>query len=452
MLIKLLRRAARNSPERPVTISAGRSQSYAECLARSEAVGRGLRTRGIDRFGVSVADHGDTLVALAASSAIGAEACTYPRELDAQGVSTLASALGHSVVATDRDLALDGAAGVALSRLVADGGDLAPAPRRAPVLILTTGTTGDRKGTRHEWSRLVRGVRHPDGRPARWLLAYDLNQFGGVQILLHVLASAGTLVAPPSRRPQDLIETIHRTGVTHVSATPTFWRLLVAGLRAGTAPEPALEQITLGGEAVPGTLIDELRGMFPTARLSQVYAASEFGTAVSVHDNLSGLPLSVLERDDDADVRLRIVEGELQVRSRIGMLGYHHGRVSDEKWRATGDLVEVRDGRIHFVGRRNEVINVGGAKVLPLPIEALLCSIDGVEMAAVYGRPNPVTGQIVVADVVATPGSDPEKVEAAIRAACVVLPRAGRPRRLRFVPALEVRGDKVVRTESGSGR
>jgi acyl-coenzyme A synthetase/AMP-(fatty) acid ligase len=206
-----------------------------------------------------------------------------------------------------------------------------------------------------------------------------------------------------------------------------------------------LQQITLGGEAAPASLIARLHQLFPDARVSHVYAGTEFGSVVSVRDGQAGLPLSVLDRDPDADAHFRVVDGELQVRARNGMLGYHGGDAAGE-WHATGDLVEERDGRLVFVGRTVEIINVGGAKVHPLPIEELVATVPGVVMCAVYGRPNAVTGQIVAVDVVTTAEADQDAVKAAIRQACSELPAPGRPRRIRFVDALEVRGQKVIRT------
>src|SRR6266700_1718323 len=102
---------------------------------------------------------------------------------------------------------------------------------RSPILILTTGTTGDPKGARHDWRRLLRAA---EGRaPAtgsRWLLAYNLHQFAGVQMLVHVLSVGGTLVLPASNRPRDALDVLRRCRVTHASATPTFWRFLLAEL------------------------------------------------------------------------------------------------------------------------------------------------------------------------------------------------------------------------------
>src|SRR3546814_8146302 len=122
---------------------------------------------------------------------------------------------------------------------------------------------------------------------------------------------------------------------------------------------PELEHITLGGEAIPAQLLAQLTKTFPTATISQVYAASEFGSTGSQRDGRAGLAASVLERDETADVQMKVVDGELWVRSRIGMLGYHGDEPIDrDAWRATGDLVEVEGDRILFRGRSSEIINV----------------------------------------------------------------------------------------------
>jgi acyl-CoA synthetase (AMP-forming)/AMP-acid ligase II len=235
-------------------------------------------------------------------------------------------------------------------------------------------------------------------------------------------------------------------GVTHASATPTFWRLLANLVDPATAAELPLRQITLGGEAVPDRLLAELGALFPDATISQIYGATEFGTSVSVRDGENGLPASVLERTDDSPTQLKIVDGQLWVRSSIGMLGYYGEEAAPEDgWRATGDLVELRGDRIHFVGRAAETINVGGVKVHPLPVETAVGAIDEVELVRAFGRKNSLTGQVVAVEVVARAGADLEALEVAIHQACAGLPAAARPRQIKFVDELNVRDQKIVR-------
>jgi acyl-CoA synthetase (AMP-forming)/AMP-acid ligase II len=205
-----------------------------------------------------------------------------------------------------------------------------------------------------------------------------------------------------------------------------------------------LRQVTLGGEAVPSALIAQLTATFPTARISQNYGATEMGQNITVRDGIAGLPLSVL--DEGGDVVFKIVDGELWVRSKSAMLGYFgKERVDADAWRATGDLVEVVGERIMFRGRKSEVINVGGVKVHPLPIEELVSDVEGVALVHAFGRRNPMVGQIVALEVVPVEGADEETLRDAIRAACAALPPAARPRSIKFVPTMDTAGNKLAR-------
>ena len=59
-----------------------------------------------------------------------------------------------------------------------------------------------------------------------------------------------------------------------------------------------------------------------------------------------------------------------------------------------------QDGEyLRFLGRDSELINVGGQKVFPAEVEAVLLECEIVGEAVVYGQPNPITGKIVCADV-----------------------------------------------------
>ena len=451
MLNRLLRAGAARGPDRPFVVSADGSLTYGACLDRSTALARGLHARSIDRF-ACIGHAADLVPLLCASTTVGSEACVYPHGVDVVTIAGYAERFDHRVVITDDPLDVDGVEVIGLDTLGSGSGDLPPEPESAPAMILTTGTTGEPRGVRHDWSRLAGAVKQPGPPDARWLLAYNLNQFAGVQVLIHVLASGATLVVPASNQPREAIGAMRDLGVTHASATPTFWRFIAGQLDEQSARDLPLQQITLGGEAVPAPVLEKLERLFPNTRISQVYASNEFGSGVSVRDRQSGLPASVLERGDDADVQWRIVDGELHVRSRVGMLGYYGEPDVGDAWRPTGDLVEAQGDRLVFAGRTSEIINVGGVKVHPLPIEEIVGGVDGVELVRAYGRKNAVTGQIVAVDVVARDGIDTEELEDRIRDACETLVAAAQPRRIRFVDEIEVKGNKIARRGGAPAR
>ena len=447
-MIELLRRA---DPARPAIVTDDGTTTYAELVAQAERLAAGLVAHDVRRIAVLDHDAPTVAIALAAASLVGVEACMYPPADDPAELAALAERFDHDLALTRRAAAAPAPLRALDPDVIgSDGPAPAEPPETRPHLVLTTGTTGAPRGVRQDWNRLLRSTQRIAPAPGqRWLLAYGLHQFAGLQILLHVFGAGATLVAPAPRRPREGLAAMRTHGVDYASATPTYWRFLLAELRADGGPVPELVQITLGGEAIPAPVLAELTRTFPGAKISQVYAASEFGSSGSVRDGRSGLSLDVLARGDDADIAMKIVDGELWVRSRVGMLGYYgEPPVDPDAWRATGDLVDVVDDRIVFRGRTSEVINVGGVKVHPLPIEERIGAVAGVNVARVYGRPNPMTGAIVAVEIVAAPDADQDSVAADVRAACADLPPAARPRSVKFVDSVSTAGDKIVRRQT----
>ena len=445
-MIELLQRAVDAHAASTAVVTDDASLTFVDVLRLSTAMAGGLRQRGIGRLAVVDPDAATAVIAFAASSAVGTEVCQYPADISSEAAAELAGRLDHTTVLTRRE-DLSFAETFTLDELLVEGAELPPLPESRPLMVLTSGTTGGSRGVLHDWNRVVSGMLGIRPSPGeRWLLAYGLHQFGGLQVLMHAAAACATLVAPTPRRPREGLAAMRKYGVTHASATPTFWRFVLTQMRADGEPVPELRQVTLGGEAVPDRLLRDLHGAFPAANISQIYGSTESGNPRSTRDGRPGLPLSALDAGEDADIQLKIVDGELWVRSKIGMLGYYDDPTLDSNgWRATGDQVEVVGDRILFRGRRSEVVNVGGVKVHPFAVEERVLAVPGVEIARVFGRPNPLSGAIVAVEAVVAPGVDPEQVKNQIREACADLPGASRPRSIRIVDELKTAGNKIAR-------
>ncbi len=446
-MFELVREAARRHEAAEVLVHGSLTVTYAELELAARATAGELHRRQIARFAILDSRPAVVLPLLAGASLAGVEACVYPPTADAELVGDLTTRFEHDFVVTGLpDLpgpyTVQPPDALMIGRPAYDGDGL---PQDRPHLILTTGTTGTPRAVRHDWKRLVSaGSNSSDSPGQRWLLAYGMNQFGGLQVLLHVLGASATLVATDVFAPRAGLLAMREHRVTHASATPTFWRFLLAELHADRGPAPVLEQVTFGGEAPTQDVLDGVAKAFPSARISQVYAASELGSVTSVRDGQRGLPASVL--DGEGPVQLEIRDGELWARSTVGMRGYFgEADVDSGDWRPTGDLVEVVGDRLLFTGRSSDVINVGGVKVHPLPVEERIAKVDGVSVSRVFGRANALTGAVVAVEVVAAPGADPDLVDAGIREACLDLPPASRPRSIRFVDEIATLDHKIVR-------
>ena len=53
------------------------------------------------------------------------------------------------------------------------------------------------------------------------------------------------------------------------------------------------------------------------------------------------------------------------------------------------------DGQLKIIGRKSEVISVGGLKIVPSEVERVALKNNEIKNAKAYGRNNPVTGQHV---------------------------------------------------------
>ena len=271
-------------------------------------VGNALRRRNVRRFAVAEPDAATVIAVLAGAALAGAEPCQYQPDTDAKDLCAEADALGHRVLVTRRQ-DVDGEQNLDIIRPDDLVRDEPPSPvairddAPQPILIRTTGTTGAPKAARHDWRVLTQTVAGVRPRPdQRWLLAYGPHQFAGIQVLLHVLASQATLVAPFPRQPKDGLAALIAHDVNCVSATPTFWRFLLAEARSRGDSLPHVEQITLGGEASSSDLLQDLRATFPFAHVSQVYASTEFGSITSVKDGQPGLALDALWSRHEPDL------------------------------------------------------------------------------------------------------------------------------------------------------
>ena len=162
------------------------------------------------------------------------------------------------------------------------------------------------------------------------------------------------------------------------------------------------EYVRLSGEIADQAILNRLQSVYPQARIVHAFASTEAGVAFEVTDGVAGFPASVIEHTPHVD--MKVEEGSLQIRSARTASRYLGAEdpilKGDDGFVDTRDIIELRDGRYYFAGRRDGMINVGGLKVHPEEVEAVINRHPKVQISLVRTKKNPVTGALVVADVV----------------------------------------------------
>jgi acyl-coenzyme A synthetase/AMP-(fatty) acid ligase len=316
-------------------------------------------------------------------------------------------------------------------------------------ILFTSGTSGPPKMVLHTLGSLA-GAIQTGGRLAGaniWSTFYDIRRYGGLQIFLRALMGGGSLaLSSAAESTADFLIRAGSHAVTHMTGTPSHWR---RALMSGAAQRIQPQYVRLSGEIADQAILDSLRAEYPRATVAHAFASTEAGVGFEVEDKLAGIPASYIGHSNHG-VELKVEDGSLRIRSprtARGYLGNESAPLLDaEGFVDTGDILELRDGRYHFSGRRGGIINVGGLKVHPEEVEAVINRHPRVQMSLVRSRKNPVTGAIVVAEIVLKPepaAAEPAGENAALKTEILqnchrALAAHKVPAAIRIVPSLEV--------------
>ena len=321
-----------------------------------------------------------------------------------------------------------------------------PTSVRTEWVLLTSGTTGVPKMVVHSLAGLTAAVAATKrADPVVWATFYDIRRYGGLQIFLRAVLGGASLVLSSAGEPvAEHLARLGHHGVTHLSGTPSHWRRALMSPDIGKI---APRYVRLSGEIADQAVLDSLRVAFPRADIGHAYASTEAGVVFAVDDGRAGFPARFLESARNG-VEIRIVDGSLRIRSPGAASRYvggaNNAALQDgDGFVDSGDMVEQRGDRYFFVGRKGGIINIGGLKVHPEEVEAVINRHPRVRMSLVRPKRSPFTGAIVVADVVLTAAPPAAENEAALRDDILKLCRGALPRHkvpaaISFVPALAV--------------
>jgi acyl-coenzyme A synthetase/AMP-(fatty) acid ligase len=307
-------------------------------------------------------------------------------------------------------------------------------------VLLTSGTSGIPKMVAHTLRSLAAPISNGQNRGSDvvWGTFYDIRRYGGLQIFLRALLGAGSLVlSEASESPNAHLLRLSARSVTHLTGTPSHWR---RALMSPAARAISPRYVRLSGEIPDQAILNTLRSFYPQAAIGHAFASTEAGVAFEVNDGLEGFPASVIGASGNVEIKLE--DGSLRIRSNrtaTQYIGEQNSTLMDaEGFVDTGDVIELRGDRYYFLGRKTGVINIGGLKVYPEEVEAQVNRHPAVRMSCVRPKRNPITGSLVVADVVLKGDPAAELKDEILKLCREALPRHKVPVALNFVPALAV--------------
>jgi acyl-coenzyme A synthetase/AMP-(fatty) acid ligase len=287
---------------------------------------------------------------------------------------------------------------------------------RAGLVLFSSGSTGKPKGMLHDFERIIekfRAIR----KPVVAIPFLMLDHFGGINTILAITSSLGTLVTTENRSVQTICAAIEKYHVELLPTTPSFLTLLAATDLANRYDLSSLKRISYGTETMSQATLDRIHARFPDVELQQTYGLSEVGVLRS-QSRPDG---SLWVRIGGEGFETKVVEGILWIRSDYRMIGYLNAPsgFDQDGWFNTQDKVEVDGDYFKILGRITDLINVAGQKVYPAEVEDVILSLENITDVVVVGEAHPLIGQIVVARVALAIPEPMDSLRLRIRKACL---------------------------------
>jgi acyl-CoA synthetase (AMP-forming)/AMP-acid ligase II len=332
-------------------------------------------------------------------------------------------------------------------------------------MIYTSGTTGHPKGATRTSTTdadtviaLLQALRFRPGEEIS-LTTGPLYHSGPLMFATLAHSLGGLLVVMRKFEPSAWLNLVKEHRVTNTFTAPTQLKRIVS-LPPGElarADMSSMRILVANAAPVPFALKQEVIEKLGDGFLFEVYGSTELGVATVLppEDQLRkpgscGKPYGPVElrivQDDGVEADAR-VPGELFIRSRLAMDGYHAteeqlAELEDTSWKSVGDVAYLdEEGYLYICDRKKDMIISGGVNIYPAEIEAVLHHHPQVMDVAVFGIPDEEWGERVYAIVQPRPGEtiDLDELDAF---AGEQLASYKRPR------GYEIR-DELPRTESG---
>ena len=318
--------------------------------------------------------------------------------------------------------------------LLCHGEDPAPvaiAPESDVALLqYTGGTTGRPKGAMLTHQNLTANARqvylidpHPEA-PDRILAVLPFfHVFANTCVLNRTVLNGGEMVMLPRFDAAQVLAALQRTKATSLPGVPTMYQALLDHPATPNIDFSSLRLCISGGAPLPLELKERFEAM-TGAKLCEGYGLTESSPVVcsnpyeglnkpgTVGQPVPGTHVKLVDREDPTRPAPAGEPGELVFAGPQIMKGYWQRPDADKEvfvdgWLRTGDVGLIdADGYVKIVDRLKDMIAVGGFKVFPSEVEAILYHHPAVKEALVVGIPDAYRGESPKAFVTLQDGAD----------------------------------------------
>lgn len=257
------------------------------------------------------------------------------------------------------------------------------------IQLKTSGTTAEPKIINHTFESMTRNIKVSNNRVDDvWGFTYNPTKMAGYQVLFQSILNKNTLVNLFKCSYTDISNRIQKYNITHISATPTFYKILISE----KIKYPNVKHISLGGEGSNNEFQNKLKVNFPNAKIKNIYASTEVSSLFATEGDTFKIPIKYKNL-------IQFNSGKLIVHK--SLVGESDNITFNGDWYDTGDLIElIDDTTFKLIGRDGFLVNIGGYQVNPIYVEQRISELNYVKLCKVYSKSNSLLGNIVVCDLV----------------------------------------------------
>lgn len=401
------------------------SITYRQLVEQIERIVGSIHARRLSarRIGLYLANHPDFLPLFYGIAAARAIAVPLPSDLPAEQIEEYKTHLDVSEVwssDTIQELLAE-----TISVVPFEGTCSQPSPDDLFYMAVSSGSTGKPKGilrNHRSWAESFDRMAEEFGigREDTILLPGPLHYSASLIAALQVLDQGGEVVLLPRFREEILLDHLLEKNITAVFMVPTMVAKLLSFLKEKQEVYPLLKErkltVVTAGAKLETSLKLAWLDLFPNSRLFEYYGAAELSfvsllrpdeqltAGDSVGKVFAGVELVIM---DDKGQRLGPQQvGQVYVKSGMIAQGYGHKDAdkflpSCQGFFSVGDMGYLdSNGYLYLTGRKQEMILRGGINIFPQEIEQVLRQHPEVKEAAVFGIPDQLMGERIVAAVV----------------------------------------------------